>query len=244
VGAGALPVDDHRRRPPIPIAPVDESARAAALAAGADDPRAWVAAVTAGAREPRARMIDTAELEVLRTTLAPRGDGSILSVGEVALAVDTGRELAARAAADGVHVLVATATGDASDAAAHALAAGLAAPGDHGPLGALRRLGDAPIAVLCGIALGAGEHELGCVAAGPAALAGAAVAAGIEPDLRARLLTAGVPPGDALAARLGAVALPAADAADAAGVAGALGLVPAATPRAPGPPPAPPPPPR
>jgi nicotinate-nucleotide--dimethylbenzimidazole phosphoribosyltransferase len=64
----------------------------------------------------------------------------------------------------------------------------LAAPGGHGPLGALRRLGDAPIAVLCGVALGAGEHGLGCVCDGPAAAAGAAVAAAIEPDLGPRLL--------------------------------------------------------
>jgi nicotinate-nucleotide--dimethylbenzimidazole phosphoribosyltransferase len=228
VGAGALPVDAHRRRPPIPIAPVDEGARAAALARGAGEARAWLAAVTGGVAEPGVRVVSTEDVEVLRTTLTPRGDGSILTIGEVALAVDTGRELAARAAADGVHVLVATIPGDGSDASARGLADALATPGDHGPLGALRRQGDAPIAVLCGVALGCGEHGLGCVPAGVPALAGAAVAAGIEPDLRARLLAAGVPADDALVARLGVGLAPGADAA---AVTAAL----AATPPAPAP---------
>jgi len=235
VGAGALPVDEHRRRPPIPIVPVDLRARDAAVAGGADEFGAWVAAAS-GVSEERAemRVIDTADVEVLRTTLAPRGDGSILSVGEVALAVDTGRGLAARAAGEGVHVLVAAAAGDGSDAAARALADGLAAPGDHGPLGALRRLGDAPIAVVCGVALGAGEHGLGCVAAGAAALAGAAVASGIEPDLRSRLIAVDVPADDPLVRRLGIGVLPEA------AVARALGATPSGT----GPPAAPPPAPR
>ena len=57
----------------------------------------------------------------------------------------------------------------------------------HGPLGALRRHGDGAIAVLCGLALGAGEHGLGFVADDAAAAAGAAVAAGVEPDLLPRL---------------------------------------------------------
>jgi NaMN:DMB phosphoribosyltransferase len=187
VGAGALPVAEHRRRPPIPIVPVDERARTVALEAGASDAEAWLAAVSGGATPVRAIEIAADELEVVRTTLAPRADGSIMSVGEVALAVDAGRELAARAAAEGVHVLVATTRGDASDAAAAALTARLAAPGEHGPLGALRRLGDAPVAVLCGVALGAGERGLGCLCDGPAARAGAAVAAAIEPDLGARV---------------------------------------------------------
>jgi nicotinate-nucleotide--dimethylbenzimidazole phosphoribosyltransferase len=46
------------------------------------------------------------------------------------------------------------------------------------------------IAVLCGVALGAGERGLGCVCEGLAAGAAAAVAAGIEPDLGARLIAA------------------------------------------------------
>jgi nicotinate-nucleotide--dimethylbenzimidazole phosphoribosyltransferase len=58
----------------------------------------------------------------------------------------------------------------------------------RGPLHALRRLGGGEIAVLCGLALGAGEHGLGYVCDGLIATAAAAVAAGIEPDLRPRLL--------------------------------------------------------
>jgi len=168
--------------------PVDARARDAARVRGGDDLDAWVAAVSGGAATPRARVISTADAEVLRTALAGRDGGEPMSVGEVALAVDTGRELAGRAAAQGVHVVVATAANGASDAAAEVLSDALAAPGGHGPLGALRRLGDAPIAVLCGVALGAGEHGLGCVCDGPAAAAGAAVAAAIEPDLGPRLL--------------------------------------------------------
>jgi nicotinate-nucleotide--dimethylbenzimidazole phosphoribosyltransferase len=58
----------------------------------------------------------------------------------------------------------------------------------RGPLHALRRVGGGEIAVLCGLALGAGEHGLGYVCDGLIATAAAAVAAGIEPDLRPRLL--------------------------------------------------------
>jgi hypothetical protein len=197
VAAGPLPVDEHRRRPPIPIVPVDARARDRVLAAGGGDVAAWLAGVSGGARAPRVRVADTAGLEALWTRITPRGDGaSIMSVGEVALAVDTGRELAARAASDGVSVLVAAQPDDASDAAARALAAvltGAREPVAHGPLGALRRLGDATIAVLCGVALGAGERGLGCVCDGLAATAGAAVAAGIEPDLRPRLIAGALP---------------------------------------------------
>jgi NaMN:DMB phosphoribosyltransferase len=70
---------------------------------------------------------------------------------------------------------------------------------DHGPLGVLRRLGDATTAVLCGVALGAGEHGLGCVCEDLTALAGAAVAAGIEPDLRPRLAAVPATASEALA---------------------------------------------
>ena len=58
----------------------------------------------------------------------------------------------------------------------------------RGPLHALRRLGGGEIAVLCGLALGAGEHGLGYVCDGLIATAAAAVAVGVEPDLRPRLL--------------------------------------------------------
>ena len=206
MGAGALPVDAHRSRPPIPIVPVDARARDA-VPAGAGELAAWLAAVAGRAGPPDVRVVATGDVEVLRTTLAPPPGGRAMTVGEVALAVDTGREIAARAAADGIGVLVATASdAGASDAAARALAAALTgtAPSDHGPLGALRRLGDAPIAVLCGVALGAGERGLGCVCHGPPAIAGAAVATGIEPDLRPRLLASG---DDALGGRFGLATL-------------------------------------
>jgi nicotinate-nucleotide--dimethylbenzimidazole phosphoribosyltransferase len=57
-----------------------------------------------------------------------------------------------------------------------------------GPLGALRRLGGGEVAVLCGLALGAGEHGLAYVCDGLIATAGAAVAAAIEPGLLPRLV--------------------------------------------------------
>jgi nicotinate-nucleotide--dimethylbenzimidazole phosphoribosyltransferase len=182
--------------------PVDARARDAARAAGAGELAVWAAAVSGGAAPLEVHGLATGDVDVLRTTLARRDDAAVLSVGEVALAVDTGRALAAEAAARGVHVVVARASdAAASDSAARALAAALAGgAGEHGPLGALRRLGDAPIAVLCGVALGAGERGLGCVCDGPAAIAGGAVAAAIEPDLRPRLLAGGDP---ALARDLG-----------------------------------------
>jgi nicotinate-nucleotide--dimethylbenzimidazole phosphoribosyltransferase len=197
VGAGSLPVDEHSRRPPIPIVPVAEK-----LAREDDDRRAWLTAVTGSSAEPRVRIIDSGDAEVLRTTLAARRESAGMSVGEVALAVDAGREIAARAAADGFQVLVAAAPDGRDDTAARDVAAALTGGSDHGPLGVLRRRGDATTAVLCGIALGAGEHGLGCVCHGIAALAGAAVAAGIEPDLRARLAAAPATASEPLAAHL------------------------------------------
>jgi hypothetical protein len=197
VGAGPLPVDPHSRRPPIPIVPVAET-----LAHEGDARRAWLMAVTGSSATPRVRTIDAGDSEVLRTTLAARRDSAGMSVGEVALAVDTGREMAARAAADGIGVLVAAAPSGRDDAAARAVAAALIEGSEHGPLGVLRRRGDATTAVLCGVALGAGEHGLGCVCEGIAALAGAAVAAGIEPDLRARLAVAPATANEPLAAHL------------------------------------------
>jgi nicotinate-nucleotide--dimethylbenzimidazole phosphoribosyltransferase len=64
----------------------------------------------------------------------------------------------------------------------------LHAPEIRSPLDALRRLGGGEIAVLCGLALGAGEHGLAYVCDGLIATAGAAVAAAIQPDLKPRLL--------------------------------------------------------
>ncbi len=61
-------------------------------------------------------------------------------------------------------------------------------PGLRGPLSALRRLGGGEIAVLCGLALGAGEQGIAYVCDGVIATAAAAVAAAVEPSLRPRLL--------------------------------------------------------
>jgi nicotinate-nucleotide--dimethylbenzimidazole phosphoribosyltransferase len=163
-------------------------------------------------------------IDCVRVGLRPSRNLTVepaLSVEEVALAVDAGRELAARAAADGVTVLVGGEMGIGNTTPATCLAAwligadagALAGPGTgldaaglerkralvrralelhgaeaRGPLGALRRLGGGEIAVLCGLALGAGEHGLGYVCDGVIATAGAAVAAAVEPDLRPRLL--------------------------------------------------------
>jgi nicotinate-nucleotide--dimethylbenzimidazole phosphoribosyltransferase len=234
VGAGPLPVgtEEHRgRRPPIPIVPVDERAGAAARArAGAlgrlADLAAWLAGVT-GAERPavRARLVVAglgplpevgplpalaqsagADLDVVDPGVTGRGlgDEPAMAVGEVALAVDAGREAAARAADDGITVLaggsLASGGATAAGAVAAALTGGRAASGPaeralavhgpriDGPLGALRRLGAGDLALLCGLALGAGEQGLGFVCDGLVATAGAAVAAGIEPDLCPRLL--------------------------------------------------------
>lgn len=61
-------------------------------------------------------------------------------------------------------------------------------PKHPGPLGWLRRVGGGEIAVLCGLALGAGEHGMAYVCDGLIATVGAAVAVAIEPELRPRLL--------------------------------------------------------
>lgn len=159
--------------------------------------------VDAGAAEPPGG-------EVVSLGLGPGRDllrEPALSVGEVAAAVDAGRELAAKAAREQVTVLAAGAIGAGAPVAATSLAAlltgreaagrdevavalALHAPLTPGPLGALRRVGGGAIAVVCGLALGAGEHGLGLVCDGLAATAGAAVAAAIEPDLPPRLLAA------------------------------------------------------
>ena len=167
---------------------------------------------------------DTTALDVVRTGLRPSRDVTrepALDVGEVAVAVDTGRELAAQAARDQITVLVGGEMGTANTTAATCLAAlltgreagGLVGPGAgldaeglrrrrivveralalhgpvaRGPLGALRRVGGGEIAVLCGLAIGAGEHGLGYVCDGLDATAAAAVAAAVEPDLLPRLL--------------------------------------------------------
>jgi NaMN:DMB phosphoribosyltransferase len=138
---------------------------------GESEAAVWVAGV-AGAKRPA------------RAVRAERGPQPPLSVGQVAAAVDAGRDLAAAAADDGVAVLITSAPG--GDDAARELLAALADDPSR-PLRALRTRGTHELGVLCGIALGAGERGLGCVCDGLAALAGAAVAAAIEPPLHARL---------------------------------------------------------
>jgi nicotinate-nucleotide--dimethylbenzimidazole phosphoribosyltransferase len=61
-------------------------------------------------------------------------------------------------------------------------------PQIDGPLAALRRLGGGELAVLTGLALGAGEQGLGYICDGVVATAAAAIAAECDPALRPRLL--------------------------------------------------------
>jgi nicotinate-nucleotide--dimethylbenzimidazole phosphoribosyltransferase len=114
-----------------------------------------------------------------------------LSTPRVAELVDRGRELAAAAAADEIVVLVGSDGGQADGPAAARLTGWLDGtdpdPEISGPLGALRRLGTGRTALLCGLALGAGEQGLAYVAEGPEAAAGARVAMALEPGLRGRV---------------------------------------------------------
>ncbi|MBJ7330603.1 MAG: nicotinate-nucleotide--dimethylbenzimidazole phosphoribosyltransferase [Solirubrobacteraceae bacterium] len=162
--------------------------------------------------------------QLVRTGLRPSANLAkepALTAGEVAVAVDCGRELAAAAAADGVTVLVGGEMGIGNTTPATCLTAGLtgadgpelAGPGTgldqaglahkrdvvrramalhrphaHGPLGWLRRVGGGEIAVLTGLALGAGEQGLAYVCDGLIATAAAAVAVAMEPELQPRLL--------------------------------------------------------
>jgi nicotinate-nucleotide--dimethylbenzimidazole phosphoribosyltransferase len=64
----------------------------------------------------------------------------------------------------------------------------LHSPHIDGPLAALARLGGGELAVLAGLALGAGEHGLGYVCDGVIATAAAATAAAYDPQLRPRLV--------------------------------------------------------
>jgi hypothetical protein len=167
VSAG--PRAGHPPRPPIPIQPFDP----AAAAPGAGELATWLA----GCLGPQPRVIE-------RVVVAHRaGPEAPLPVGEVAAAVDAGRDAAAAAAGDGVTVLVGT--GGAEEPAARVTTA--LSTLEAGPLGILRRQGDTETALLCGLALGAGEHGLAYVADGAAAFAGAAVAIALEPDLRPRV---------------------------------------------------------
>jgi nicotinate-nucleotide--dimethylbenzimidazole phosphoribosyltransferase len=189
VGAGPLPrvgPTDHPPRPPIPIVALDEAAIAAARERGASEVAVWLAGV-AGAERPVRALRVVVEQGGDEAAAAARDDPGAtepLSVAEIAAAVDAGRDLAGAAAADGIAVLIASAS--AADGPARPVLAALAAD-ESRPLRALRLHGTDEIATVCGIALGAGERGLGCVCDGIAALAGAAVAAAIEPALRPRL---------------------------------------------------------
>ena len=247
---------EHPPRPPIPIVPLDDAACAAARdhARGLgrlDDLAVWLAGVSGDGRpRVRARVVVVAgalddrlavaalareagaELVLAGTGVAGAREPATepaLTSGEVALAVDTGRDLAARAARDGITVVAGGAPGSAATTSATCLAAALTGhdsaavtgPGADraavaralalhgpelgapaGPLRALRRLGCGEIAVLCGLALGAGEHGLGYVCDGLATTAAAAVAVAVEPALRPRLLAAHRSPEPAHAALL------------------------------------------
>jgi nicotinate-nucleotide--dimethylbenzimidazole phosphoribosyltransferase len=173
--------------------------------AGVVDPPEGVAAVDVGLAPSRNLAVEPA--------LAP---------DEVRSAVRAGRGLAARAAADGVDLLVAGEMGIGNTTPAACLTAALcgldaaavvgrgtgvddeglrrkravieralalhrdAAAGD--PLELLRRLGGGELAVICGLALGAGEHGLGLICDGVIATAAIAVAVELAPELRGRLL--------------------------------------------------------
>jgi nicotinate-nucleotide--dimethylbenzimidazole phosphoribosyltransferase len=165
---------------------------------------------------------DTRDLDVVRTGLEPSRDLTrtpALTEEDVAIAIDTGRDLAAEANQDGVTVLIGGEMGIGNTTPATCLACWLTngdpqrltGPGTgldpHGvqrkaatiakalqlhapttPLEALQSLGGGEIAVLTGLALGAGEQGLGYICDGLIATAAAAVAVAIEPDLRPRLL--------------------------------------------------------
>ena len=86
--------------------------------------------------------------------------------------------------------------------AAVALALARHGPRIDAPLEAVRRLGGGELAVLCGLALGAGEQGLAYVCDGLIATAAAAMAAAIDPGLRPRLLAGHRSPEPAHAALL------------------------------------------
>ena len=226
----------HPPRPPIPLVAFDEAAAAArrrelapARLGRLADLGAWLAGCAGTSHPPvRARLAAAARpAEGDPGIAAPAG----LEVGEVAAAVDAGRALAARAAADGITVLAGDAGGREASVPAICVAgaltgappARLAAPDSavgeavaaaldrqaeqaRGPLGVLRRLGDAGLAVLTGLAVGAGETGLAYVCDGLVATAGAAVAVAVEPGLRPRLIAghrSGEPAHDVVLEHLG-----------------------------------------
>jgi hypothetical protein len=155
--------------------PLDAGAMETARAAGASELAVWLAGATGG------------QLRVRVVAVTPRAwTADPPPVAEVAAAVDEGREgiLAAEAT-------VVVVTGGDADRAGR-LAAALEADVSR-PLRALRHAGSHDLALLCGLALGAGEHGLGFVADGTAATSAARLAIAIEPDLAPRVRTLGAP---------------------------------------------------
>lgn len=155
--------------------PLDAGAMEAARAAGAGELAVWLAGATGG--PVRVRVV----------AVTPRAwTADPPPVPEVAAAVDEGREGILKAQATVVVV-----TGGDADRSGH-LAAALEAEAGR-PLRALRHAGSHDLALLCGLALGAGEHGLGFVADGAAATSAARLAIAIEPDLAPRVRTLGAP---------------------------------------------------
>jgi hypothetical protein len=155
--------------------PLDAGAMDAARAAGASELAVWLAGASGGSVRVRVVAVTARPW----TALPP-------PVSEVAAAVDEGREGILEAAATVVVV-----TGGDADAAGRLSAALDAGPGR--PLRALRHAGSHDLALLCGLALGAGEQGLGFVADGAAATTAARLAIALEPDLAPRVRTLGDP---------------------------------------------------
>lgn len=175
MAAGSEPVGAPHPRPPIPIRPLDAGAMELARARGASELAVWLA----GAAGP--------EVRVRVVAVAPRSwSAAPPAVAEVAAAVDEGREGVLEARASVVVV-----TGGDADAAGR-LGAALGADPAR-PLRALRTAGSHDLALLCGLALGAGEHGLAFVADGDAVCAAARLAIALEPDLAPRVRTLGEP---------------------------------------------------
>jgi nicotinate-nucleotide--dimethylbenzimidazole phosphoribosyltransferase len=205
----------------VPARPLDEAAMAAARSAEAAEAGVWLAGCL-GTAHPAVR----SRAVVMENATVP----SVMSVPEVAAAVDAGRALAARSAANGVTVLGVEVIGHRAEVPACALTAlltgrppsALARGGlvravedllaRHageltGPLSALRRVGGEAIARGVGVALGAGEQGLAFVAEGLGATAAVGIALRIEPSLAPRVRLAGIGPTDAEAALRSALEL-------------------------------------
>ncbi|MEP6953843.1 MAG: nicotinate-nucleotide--dimethylbenzimidazole phosphoribosyltransferase [Solirubrobacteraceae bacterium] len=147
----------------------------AARAAGASELAVWLAGATGG----------PVRVRVVAVTARP-WTAEPPPVAEVAAAVDEGRDGILEAAAT---VLVVTGgDGEAAGRLGDALDTDVSRP-----LRALRHAGSHDLALLCGLALGAGEHGLGFVADGSAATTAARLAVALEPGLAPRVRTLGDP---------------------------------------------------